>query len=229
MINLKYTRTFDTANSPVLDAHLIEEEGFALIYTKQGNETVVRKSQGAGGEVFAGFALSRNAPTDRLPLVIEGEVVDQSAGYTLPRLPITGQIRILLNGSAATIVAGAPAVAGEVQLTGDELAFHAADDAAALEIHMMYEPTVTEARLYTGDAPVGGLSSIEQNVIGLFVEGDIATNKFDISADWAGSLHPTLGADGMLTVGGGGVELTDVVVLNAPSADNAFLVLRVNK
>ena len=227
MINLKFTRTFDTANSPVLDAHLIEEEGFALIYVKQGNDTVVRKSQGAGGEVFAGFALSRNAPAAQLPLVSEGITIDQAAGYTLPRLPVTGQLRLVIDGTDATLVGGAPAAAGEVQVAGDALTFHAGDDGKTLDIFMMYEPTVTEARQFTGDAPVGGLSSIEQSVVGLFTRGDICTNMFDMSVDWSAVTYPTLGADGVLTNGGGGETLTNVIVLEAPSADNAFLVLRV--
>ena len=227
MINMKFTRTFDTANSPVLDAHLIEEEGFALIYVKDGSETVVRKSQGAAGEVFAGFALSRNAPAAALPLVEEGITIDQAAGYTLPRLPISGQLRLVIDGADATIVAGAPAAAGEIQVAADALTFHAGDDGKSLDIYLMFEPTVTEARQYTGDAPVGGLSSIEQDHIGVFTLGDICTNMFDMSADWASAINPSLGADGQLTVGGGGVLLSNVVIIGVPSADNAFLVVRI--
>lgn len=228
MINQKFTRTHDTAFSPVLDAHLIEEEGFALIYVKQGNDLVVRKSQGAAGEVFAGMALSRNSATARLPMAIEGEVIDQAAGFTLARIPLSGQIRILIDGAAATVVGGAPAAAGEVQLSGDALVFHAGDDGKILDVFFMYEPTVTEARQYTGDAPVGGLPHQAVDVIGLFTEGDICTNMFDASADWSSAVHPSLGADGMLTVGGGGVELTNVMVMHAPNSDNAFLVIRIS-
>jgi len=228
MINQKFTRTLDTAHSPVLDAHMIEEEGFALIYVKQGNDTVVRKSQGAANEVFAGVSLSRNSATARLPLYIEGEVIDQAAGFTLPRIPLTGQIRVVIDGSAATIQAGAPTVAGEVQLTGDALAFHTDDDGKSMDIFFMYEPTVTEARQYTGDAPVGGLPHQAVDNIGLFTKGDICTNMFDASVDWSSVIHPSLGADGMFTVGGTGVELSNVVVMSAPNSDNAFLVLRIN-
>lgn len=227
MINQKFTRTLDTAHSPVLDAHLIEEEGFALIYVKQGNDMVVRKSQGAANEVFAGVALSRNAATARLPLALEGIEIDQAAGYTLPRIPISGQIRILIDGSAATVQAGAPAAAGEVQLTADALAFHAGDDGKSMDIFFMYEPTVTEARQYTGDAPVGGLPHQAVDMIGLFTEGDICTNMFNASVDWSSAVHPSLGADGLFTVGGSGEKLSNVVVMHAPNGENAFLVLRI--
>lgn len=227
MINLKYTRTFETANSPVLSAHLIEEEGFAMIYVKEGNETVVRKSQGAANEIFAGFSLARNAPTSRMPLVIEGEVIDQAAGYDLPRLPITGQLRVEIDGAAATIGAGVPGAAGAVQLAADHLAFHADDDGKSLSIWMMFEPTVNEARMLTGDMPVGGLAGNELSHCGLFVRGDICTNLFDAAIDWSAVANPTLGADGILTSGGAGVVLSNVVVIHAPDTNNAFLVLRV--
>ena len=228
MLNQKYTRILDTAFAPILDAHLIEEEGFALVYVKQGTETVVRKSQGVAAEVFAGVSQSRNAPAAALPLVLEGVIdTDVNGGaITLPRLPITGEILVKIGGDVMTIGAGAPADDSAVQLVGDVVTPHADHDGSAYIITMLYEPTVTEARQYTGDMPVGGLSSIHQKSSGLITRGDISTNQFDASVDWASVVNPHLGADGKFTSGGTGVLLSNVVVLSAPSSNNAFLTLR---
>lgn len=229
MLVQKSSRIFNTEGADVLTGHLLEEEGFALVRVKEGNRVVVRKSTGAAGEVFAGFNLSRNAPTTVLPLIIEG-VVDGTS-LILPRLPITGQLLVKLNGVATTIVAGAPANAGETQLSADTLTLHATNADAEYMVQMMYEPTVSEARQYTGDTPIGGLSSVAMGKTGIIVEGIVGTNMYDASADWSGSAEvvPSLAADGRLTLGGTGEKLNGVCqIVEVPSAGNPFLVVRVS-
>jgi hypothetical protein len=229
MLVQKSTRIFNTEGAEVLTGHMIEEEGFACVRVKEGSRVVVRKSTGAAGEVFAGFNLSRNAPTSVLPLVLEG--VADGLTITLPRLPITGQILVKLNGTNTTIVAGAPANAGETQLSADTLTLHASNEDAVYSVQMMYEPSVSEARQFTGDAPIGGLASVAMGKTGLIVEGVIGTNMFDASADWSGTTEvvPSLAADGRLTIGGTGEKLSGLCqIVEAPSAGNPFLVVRVS-
>ena len=79
----------------------------------------------------------------------------------------------------------------------------------------------------TGDLPHGGLAGNKMGQCGLIVLGQIATSCFDASCDWTDVLHPNLGPDGILTVGGNGELLHNVVVQNAPSAEQEFLVLKV--
>lgn len=221
-------RIFNTENADVLSGHLLEEEGFALVRVKEAGRTVVRKSTGAAGEVFVGFNLSRNAPTSVMPLVIEDTV--DGTSYVLPRLPITGQILVKINGAVTDIVAGSPANAGETKLSADTLTLHASNANASISVQMMYEPTVSEARMYTGDAPIGGLASSALGKTGVITEGLIATNMYDASVDWAGDAEivPSLGADGRLTLGGSGEKLTGICqMVEAPNAGNPFLVVRV--
>lgn len=228
MLVQKNTRMFFTEHRNVQDGVVIPEEGIALVYVKQGNETVVRPSTGAAGEVFAGFSMSRNSPPSFIPHVIEGRV-SASLLLELPRIPVSGQILVKLGNTVATIVANAPAASGEVQLSANNLAFHADDEGKKVFVQFIYEPTLAEARTILGDMPIGGLPTSHQGIIGLAVRGDIATTWYDASVDWSGVINPTLGVDGRLTVGGTGVKLTNVVVQSAPTAEaGSFGALIVN-
>lgn len=227
MLVQKYTRLFMTEHRKVETGAQIAEEGQALVNVKEGLETVVRPSTGAAGEVFAGVSLTRNTPPHVLPWVGEA-VVPASLTVELPRLPISGQIMVKLAGVKATIVAGVPAAAGEVQLVGSRLSFHADQQGAEYFIQMAYEPTLAEAAQLLGNMPIGGISAQVQGVVGVVTRGDVATTFYDASADFQGALQVKLGADGRFTVGGSGVTVPNAVVITAPSAENTALVLRLN-
>lgn len=226
MLNQKYTREFHSEHRPIETGALIADEGIALVFVKEGSDTVVRPANGVAGEIFAGVSKSRNVAPLFVPFVFEG-TVDSASGLELPRLPLAGQTLVRIEGAAATIVGGAPAAAGEVQIDGQQVNYHADDDGKSQTVQFMYEPTVTEARTFKGDVAIGGLSSTAQGIIGLITKGDIATTYFDASADFTGALEVNLGADGKFTVGGSGVKVPGVTVQSAPSADNPCLVLRI--
>lgn len=229
MLVQKYSRLFNTEGADVMTGHLLEEEGFACVRVMEQGRSVVRKATGAAGETFAGFNLSRNAPTSILPLVLEGTA--NGTTIALPKVPVTGQILVKINGTTVSVVAGAPADNTEVQLSADTLTLHASSANAVYFVQMMYEPTVGEARMLTGDAPIGGLASIAMGKTGLITEGTVATNMYDAAADWSGTTEvvPSLAADGRLTIGGAGVKLSgQCQIVEVPSAGNPFLVVRVS-
>lgn len=226
MLLQKYTRLFLTEHRKVETGIRLTEEGQALVNVKEGNETVVRPSTGAAGEIFAGVSLTRNTPPGTLPWVGEGKV-PASLSIELPRLPMAGQILVRLGSDVAEVVAGAP-TAGQVQLVGQVLTFHADDEGDVYTVQMQYEPTLTEARQIVGDHPIGGISAAHQGVVGVVTRGELATTFFDASADFSSALRVKLGPDGRFTTTGTGTELTNVTVISAPSSDNSALVLRVN-
>lgn len=227
MIAQKYTRLFLSEHRKVESGVIIQEEGQALVNVKEGGETVVKPSTGAAGEQFAGIAMTRNCPPAVLQWVGEGVVGDTGA-IELPRTPITGQLLVKIDGAKANIGAGAPAAAGDVQLDGDIVTFHADDKGSKYFVQMAYEPSALEARQIIGDAPIGGISAAYQGQVGVITRGEVATTFYDASADWASALTVKLGADGRFTTGGGGTSLTGVTVMNAPSSDNSALTLRIN-
>lgn len=227
MLVQKYTRLFLTEHRKVESGTIIREEGVALVNVVEGNETVVKPSTGASNEVFAGIAMTRNSPPEILPWVGEG-VVPATGAIELPRLPISGQILVKVEGTKVTVGAGAPADATAVQLSGQVVTFHEDHKGATYSVQIAYEPTLTEARQILGDAPIGGISASFQGVTGVITRGEVATSFFDASVDFAGQITPSLGPDGRFTIGGSGTKLTNVQIISAPTAENAALVLRVN-
>lgn len=224
MINQYATRVFDTAQSAVQTGFVFEDEGMAAVYVRQGDQTVVTASTGVAGEIFAGITQSRNIAPRFAPAILEG-VVGEDLKVVLPRLPMADQILVKVDGDVLTVGAGAPADATAAQVSVDEVVFHADAEGQPYFIQFLYELTVTEARTFVGDAPVGGLSSTAQEVIGLFKRGFIATSYFDAAVDWSGAIEVNLGADGMFTVGGTGTKIPNAVVSKAPSAGTPVLVL----
>lgn len=225
MIQQKYTRVFNTEHRPVETGAVFVEEGLAAVFVKEGDKTVVRPSTGAAGEIFAGLSLSRNSPPLFVPLVLEDTV--QSAELELPRTPVAGQILVRVGNDALTIEASdeAPADANSVSLDDNILRFHESAIGKERLVQFIYEPTVTEARQYMGDVPVGGLPSSAQGVIGLITKGDVATSRYDASVDWSGAFTARLGADGNLTTTGPGSEARGLTVVQAPTAANPLLVV----
>lgn len=226
MLNMQNTRIFNTDTRLVLSSVVIPEEGMALVEVIEGADTKVKPSAGIAGEIFAGVSLARNAPPTYVPNIEEG-VIPATLSVKLARKPVIGQILVKIDGTAASVGAGAPA-AGAVQLVNDVLTFNAADAASTLYVQYLYEPTVQEARSFVGMAPIGGLPSSAQHVIGTITKGEFSTNMFDASVDWSTALQVKLGPNGTFTTGGSGTLLTNVVVRGRPSAGNAMLVLAVN-
>jgi hypothetical protein len=226
MIEQKYTRVFHTEHRPVETGVVFEDEGMAAVFVKEGDATVVRPSTGVAGEIFAGISLSRNVPPMFVPHVIEGKLRGV-VSVQLPRVPLAGQILVKLDGVKLAIKAAAPASVAEVQLVADTLNFHADADGKDLFVQFMYEPTISEARMFKGDVAIGGLSSAAQGIIGLITLGDVATTYFDASADWSGALQANLGPNGIFTVGGAGAVVG--TVMGAPSSSNPKLVISITK
>lgn len=234
MLHQMLTRIIKTGQMPVVPSFTISEDGVALVAQRDVDGTTkCRPSTGVADETFVGFASNGFYPPSFLPMVIETTAALDNAGKVtveLPRLPIPGQILVKIAGTPATMVAGAVAAPGEAALQGNVLTFNAGAAGADLFIQMQYEPSMQEARNYQGDGLFGRMTtSARIGVTGYIASGDLATNMFDASADWhdLDVMHPSLGADGLLTIGGPGTVLTNVLIKQAPTAGQALLVLEV--
>lgn len=226
MLQLRETRIVRSHHEPVLSSAVVAEEGIPLVYEKEDGETKVKPSTGAAGETFAGVSLSRNSPPSVLPNV-EEFVIPAGLTVSLARVPVTGQLLVKVGGTQVTVVAGAPADAGEVKVAGKDLTFFAGEAGKTLSVQYLYSPTVTEARSVIGDAPIGGLPSTAMGIIGTLKDATFGTNMFDASVDWTDALYVKLAA-GKFTVGTAGDHVPNVVVKNSPNAGNPFLVVSIN-
>jgi len=230
MIDPRSTLYRDTINRPAADAAMLSESGFVCVYTRENGVTQVRKATGVAGEVFAGFNLTRTVPPEHLVRVIDA-VVPANHTIELPRTPILEQLLVKIGDTKAELVAdSADLLESVVVLDGNVLTFHVDDEGKDICITFAYEPTVSEAKEVTGEAPYGGLAEPTTNVVTLVSKADaLGTSFFDASCDWADatSIHPKLGANGCLTLDGSGSELTNCIILSAPTEETPFLVIEV--
>jgi hypothetical protein len=232
MLQLRDTRIFRTQHAKVENGILIAEEGIALIYTKTGGDgdTVVAPAAGGDETAFAGVSYERFTPPGVYPFISDYAV---PAGLTveLPRTPIAGKLLVKNadTGVAYTIVTTTPDADTKVEITGDTLTFNAGlDPLPNITVQFLYAPSVLEARLYTGDAPIGGLPSHSLDVIGRILQGDISTTFYDASKDWSAVLTVGLGAGGYFVPSTSGHVIPGVIVKNTPNASNPFLILGLN-
>lgn len=226
MLNYRNTIFTQTDSSKVATGEIIQEEGAALVILREGPEAVIKESTGAAGEIFAGFSYERTRRPEVLAAIEEGTIEDGL--IRLGRTPTPGKIAIWIGADEITIEVGddAPADNSAVNLSGSELRTDAGENGKEFRVQYLYEPTVSEARVY-GEGNEFGQSpaSADVGVCGRIVGGTISTNHFDVEADWANEteMHPSLGADGRLTIGGPGTKLTNLIIKEAPRSDSAFL------
>lgn len=228
MINIQATHILKTDAKPLVAGVLFNEEGQALVAVKEDGVLKVRPSLGLPGESFVGFCYSRAIPPKFLPKVEEFVIPDNGV-VELARTPVLTQMLVKIGGVKATAI-GNDAVApeaGAVNSQKNVLYFAAADKGKKGVAQYLYEPTVSEAREVTGDIPQGGVPGQVMGQAGYICVGTVSISNFDASVDWSTVLHPNLGADGTLTVGGDGVLLTNVLVENSPTSEDEFLILSV--
>lgn len=226
------SKTFiqDTISRKIAAGEKFTESGIIATYTRENGDLEVRLAKGGSNEEFAGITLTRSVPPAILHKVIE-TVVPSVKKVDLGRTPIIDQHIVKIDGAKADMVADADSIdaAGKYALDGDFVIFHADDEGKELFVQMAYEPTVSEAREVLGDSPIGGLSETVTDMVTLITKGQVGTNFFDAASDWNATdeLHPRLGAGGRLTLDGSGKVLSNVFIVEAPSSENASLVVEI--
>ena len=225
MLQFQQSRFTKMLSERLATGTVLSEEGQALVAQKENGELVVVPSTGVAGELFAGISIIRNAPPAAVP-VVEDDIASAD-GFSMTRTAIAGQLLVKVAGVPATIVTGTPAVAGEVQINGTTVVYHAGDYSKTVVFQYLYSPTVEEARTILGDAPYGGFAA---NLIGrvtVVKQGQVATSFFDASADWTSALQVELGANGKF-IPAVADPIPGVMVKNSPNVGAPFLVLELN-
>ena len=224
MLQLHETRIARTKHEVVLSGVQIQEEGMALAFVKENGETKVQPATGAAGEVFAGLSYSRMTSPAEYPHVQEG-IVDADGIIELDRAPIGGQLFAKVGGNGLEILTSGTPDAGKAVVSGTTLNVGTNLAGQSYFVQYLFNPSVVEARQIAGDAPIGGLSSSAQGVIGTLKDATAGTTFFDASVDWSSALFVKLAAGGKLTVGSPSNHIPNAVVKNTPQAGSPFLVL----
>ena len=226
MLQLQETRVIRTLPEDVAPGVSIPEEGIPLTYVKVNSKQYVRPA--VNGDLFAGISWSRNAPPAALPRV--EAITYAAAGGALTRAPIAGQVLVTdaVTGVAMDVVTtGNPTNAQILIDAQGNWALHADNADKSYNVQFHYAPSYTEAVSVIGDAPIGGLPSEALGQIGAAKQGQFSTNFYDASVDWSDVTYVTVD-NGLFTAGNAGDHIPGAVVKNAPSADNAFLIVSIN-
>lgn len=226
MLFTNATDIVQTNEADLLPGEQIQEEGQALVWAKEDGKMYLKVSTGAEGEVFAGFAIARLLPPTH-QVRVEEFVIDSTKTFRAGRLPEAGQMLIKIGGTKATQEADdAASAAGAVGVDGDNLYFHESDIGKKAYIQYGYMLNAVEARSFLADAPIGGLAANQIGRCGYIKLGNVASNMFDFAADWNDDtvLHPSLGPNGRLTVGGTGTLLKSVLIKQAPTAERGYAI-----
>lgn len=217
MLNFSATRITGSIERPVAAGSIVTAEGQALVMDLAAGG--VKPSAGTSGEKFVGFALATQINPEFAPAIETLDVVDGKVA--LAATPVAGTTLVKNAATGAAI-----AIDGTtVTLTGNVIAGLAV---AAVTVSYTRRLTVTEAKAIQGDVLPGGAASHAVGTVGTIYDGDVYTDQFDTSVDWAGATAVKLGADGKLTTAGSGVTLTNVTIVALPGVDSPFLGLHVN-
>lgn len=230
MLFLNATDIVQTQEADLLPGEVIHEEGVALVWTREGGKSYLRLSTGAKGEVFAGFALARSMPPAHMNRV-EEFTIDSTKKLTASRVPTAGALFVKIDGTKAEQEAtGSASGAGKVGVQGGDLFFHEDDVGKKVYIQYGYGLSVVEAQSYLADAPIGGLASNVIGRCGYIKLGNVATSMFDPAVDWSADnvLHPSLGPNGMLTIGGTGTELKGCMIKQSPTSDRGYVIIEMS-
>jgi hypothetical protein len=207
----------------------VDNEGQGMVSVLEGGVEKVKPSAGGAGEKIVGFARFRQKDVTSRALV-ESWVVPTSAPYVVSlgqQALISGQIRVqdLTGGVDLTVVGVAPA-AGEVQVNylQGTLTFNAAQAGDSLNVYYRYQLTLAQSLQFFHQAPTNYPDANYFLQVGCGKgKGRLFTMFYDASKAYDNTAALTLGADGIITVGGAGPVIAGARVVNQPSANDPYL------
>lgn len=215
----------------------IEQEGLLVCgILEDGVEKVMLVAAPVGTEHVIGFTQLADSLPERTSEV-EEVIVPTSVTFSELDLRhnnlITGQVRAVVVGGAALTpdftYAGVPAAgAVKIDLVNGKLKFNAAESGARVVVTYRYELTLTQAKQKFGERFVNnrGLhAEFGQMEIGTGL-CELWTDGFDASQDYSAGAPLTLGANGIITIGGTGPVL-DASVIHVPGTDSSLLGVRI--
>jgi hypothetical protein len=233
MIDRKQIKIQEQVERPVAAGAEIANEGVILVEAiENGVSKVSVKATVDGSEKIAGVAL--------LPYMLPATAVANEA-FTVPA---TGSL--VFNLRNANLVAGADRamVVGGSDLTIDETAFSATPATGTVKVDLVggrikfaagdagkvvhflyrYNLTVQQARQRFHERALNNRDLVGNFALVGVAKGyvEIATDQFDPSKDYSTGAALTLGDNGIITIGGAGVELPQAKVLALPDLSGSL-------
>tara|TARA_R100000656_G_scaffold104176_1_gene76091 strand:- start:120530 stop:121234 length:705 start_codon:yes stop_codon:yes gene_type:complete len=218
----------DLRERPLAAGATITEEAQCLVYVDAGDGTMaVQPSAGAGGERFAGFALTDSMSYVTAPVVEELVVPTGGGTSTLAHSSlVAGSTYAVASTSGALTEAASPPAAGQYSVddSAGTAEFNAAQAGETVTIYYRYQPTLAEILATEHERSINNRAQelfSQVSVIGDGSEFEIFTTVYDSSQAYAvgGALYT--GAAGLVTSAAGGTEIG--FCSKVPSVGDAML------
>lgn len=228
MLDLRRCKFVESKEIPVADGFSVNVEGAPLVRVIEDGIEKIKIAAGEADEQFVGFSFGEIfSPLNKS--FVHSAVIPAAVSYTV-QLPknnlVAGQILVYDNTSGAALAEGDPASSGKYSCDDATglLTFNAAQAGHSITVTFRYLPTAQEVIMQNNVRLVSQYGADFLGSLGCILEGEIFTDQFDASVDWASATAVNLG-DGILTSGGSG-ESTPCQVIAVPSADRPFLGVR---
>lgn len=218
----------------VATGSVVTEEGVVLVATLDATtgEEVVDLSAAGAGEVIAGFAIRDNADNATTSTVEEGTIpasgtleIQLDNNNLVGTSPAT-QIRVVASVTGALTVVAPGVPAGGTVAVDDVtglLTFNVAQAGEDVVVTYRYNLTVAEARLLFFQRNINNEAGALFGQTGVGQgHGEIFTDQFDATVDWASAVDVSSGAGGQVVEGGAGTALGARVV-SVPNVNNPLL------
>lgn len=218
MLKLNACNMDKVIDRPITNGFTIGAEGMPCVSIIEDNVETVKPSTGTSADIFSGVSFRHNVMPSVISEVLE-ITIPSASPYTVQLSPniLAGQIHIddLEEDTAA---------ADKFQLVDATgvLTFHADNAGETHTVTLRRTPSTIEAAAKYPDADININKAFEfLGSIGQIQAGEVLTDQFDASADWATGGTLKTGA-GVFTLGGDGATISGKIT-RVPTADVPFL------
>lgn len=245
MLDFSQTKEFGSTTRSTAATTLIAAEGQCLVRDFTISNGVVPSSGVASVTAeqltFAGVSISTqidpsNAVTFEQPTSSAASQITLANRFIVATTPqifllnTTTNTAFTFSGTYGQNAATVPANQySPVSQTSQILQVPTANASQTFLVGYRYPVTVADAQWLQGDQLPGRNIANLMNTVGVMTHGDVATDQFDVTANWqsAGIVFVTTGANGQFTVGTASNAIPGVTVLSRPAFGNPWLVLSI--
>lgn len=229
MLYFPQTRIEHSVERTVAQGSQINAEGAALVRVTIGGAIGVKQSTGATGERLTGVSINSVTSLTQAPSIQE-VVLGNTNSIVLGAEPIPGTIRVVVGPTALDAGPSASATAYSVDPANPRrLILDSSFQGKKVTITYLYAPTLAQAMALQGNILPGGPAGQYLGQVGVVTRGDIYTDQWDTTADWASAVGVVLAANGRFgpaaTVA---AAIQGVEILELPTAARSYLGLTIN-
>lgn len=236
--DLKLTHANQRLARKLASGVVVEQEGLLMCHViEDGVEKATIVAAPVGTERVIGFSMTADSQPD-VTVAVEEITVPAASPYEVEirnNNLVSGRVRVLdiVANTARTIdlVYAGAAAAGtvKVDLANGKFKFNLADAGVKMRVTYLYSLTLEQSKQLFGERFINnrGLhASFGEIELGCGL-GELYTDQFDASQDYAAAASLKLGANGIITAAGAGPVLNAVVV-SVPSIASPKLGIRFN-